>query len=121
LPAINRHFAKESVVAIVESLQSDGDAFAAKTAESLLTKSPTSMKLTFEQLRRGKTLDFDDCMRLEFRMVGRVIKGVDFYEGTRAAVIDKDQSPQWNPARLDEVSAADIAAYFEPLPGGELF
>jgi enoyl-CoA hydratase len=121
LPAINRHFAKSSVPAIIESLQPDGDAFAAKTADSLLTKSPTSMKLTFEQIRRGKTLDFDDCMRQEFRMVNRVIKGVDFYEGTRAAVIDKDQSPKWTPATLDEVSDADIAAYFEPLPDGELF
>ncbi|WP_288900844.1 enoyl-CoA hydratase/isomerase family protein [uncultured Sneathiella sp.] len=121
LPAINRHFARGSVPAIIESLQADSDAFATKTADSLLTKSPTSMKLTFEQLRRGAKLDFDDCMRQEFRMVNRVIKGVDFYEGTRAVVIDKDQSPKWNPARLDEVSDAEIEAYFEPLPDGELF
>ncbi len=121
LPQINRHFSKGSVTAIIDSLQSDDDPWAAKTADSLLTKSPTSMKLTFEQLRRGAKLDFDDCMRMEFRMVARVIKGVDFYEGTRAAVIDKDQSPKWKPARLDEVSEADIAAYFAPLPDGELF
>ena len=60
-------------------------------------------------------------MRLEFRMVGRVIQGVDFYEGTRAVVIDKDQSPKWKPATLEEVSDAEIEAYFAPLPGGELF
>jgi enoyl-CoA hydratase len=121
LPAINRHFAKDSVVAIIESLQAEGDAWCAKTADSLLTKSPTSMKLTYQQLRRGASLEFDDCMRQEFRMVNRVIKGVDFYEGTRAVVIDKDQSPKWTPARLDEVSDAEIEAYFEALPGGELF
>ncbi|MFC4270917.1 enoyl-CoA hydratase/isomerase family protein [Sneathiella chungangensis] len=121
LPAINRHFAKDSVVAIIESLQSEDDALAATAADSLLTKSPTSMKLTYQQLRRGKSLDFDDCMRMEFRMVNRVIQGVDFYEGTRAAVIDKDQSPKWTPATLDEVSDAAIEEYFAPLPDGELF
>jgi enoyl-CoA hydratase len=123
LPAINRHFSKESVPAIIESLQAEGDsdAFAVKTAESLLSKSPTSMKLTYQQLRRGAKLDFDDCMRQEFRMVNRVIAGVDFYEGTRAVVIDKDQSPKWTPATLDEVSDVEIEAYFAPLPDGELF
>ena len=118
---INKHFSKGSVEEIIESLQSDDDPWAEKTAETLLTKSPTSMKLSFEELLRGSMLEFDDCMRMEFRMVGRVIKGVDFYEGTRAAVIDKDQSPKWNPPSLEDVSATDIKAYFAPLPGGELF
>ncbi|MCF8468874.1 MAG: enoyl-CoA hydratase/isomerase family protein [Sneathiella sp.] len=118
---INRHFSKGSVEEIIESLQGDGDPWAEKTAETLLSKSPTSMKLSFEELRRGSKLTFDDCMRMEFRMVNRVIRGVDFYEGTRAAVIDKDQSPVWNPATLQDVSDADIAAYFAVLPDGELF
>ncbi|MAZ01600.1 MAG: enoyl-CoA hydratase [Sneathiella sp.] len=121
LNQIGRHFRQASVAAIVESLRGDPDPWCAKTAEALLSKSPTSMKLTFEQLRRGAKLDFDDCMRLEFRMVNRVIQGVDFYEGTRAVVIDKDQSPKWNPATLEEVSDAEIEAYFAPLPNGELF
>ena len=118
---IDAHFANPSAVAILASLEGDPDPWAQKTAETLRTKSPTSVKLAYQQLRRGAKLDFDDCMRLEFRMVGRVIQGVDFYEGTRAVVIDKDQSPKWKPATLEEVSDAEIEAYFAPLPGGELF
>mgnify|MGYP003655547282 FL=1 len=118
--AIDTHFANPSAEAILASLEGDPDPWAQKTAETLREKSPTSVKLAFLQLRRGAKLDFDDCMRMEFRMVGRVIQGVDFYEGTRAVVIDKDQSPKWNPATLEEVSDAEIEAYFAPLPDGEL-
>jgi enoyl-CoA hydratase len=38
----------------------------------------------------------------------------DFYEGVRAAIIDKDQSPHWQPASVADVSDDDVARYFEP-------
>ena len=69
----------------------------------------------------GKSLSFDDCMRMEFRMVNRVIAGHDFYEGVRATIIDKDGAPHWKPARAcPSVSDADIDAYFAPLGNKEL-
>jgi enoyl-CoA hydratase len=118
---VARHFDKSSVENIIESLEADNDPWAEKALATLSIKSPTSLKISHEQLRRGAALEFDDCMRMEFRMVNRVIAGVDFYEGTRAAVIDKDQSPIWKPATLAEVSDADVAAYFAPLDTGELY
>ena len=33
-------------------------------------------------------------MRTEFRIVSRIAEGHDFYEGVRAALIDKDGEPQ---------------------------
>ena len=53
-------------------------------------------------------------------MVNRVVKGVDFYEGVRALLIDKDQKPVWSPAALEDVSEADIDAYFAALDTGDL-
>jgi enoyl-CoA hydratase len=118
--AIDRHFGHGSVEAIVDSLQNDPSDWAAKTARTIAGKSPTSLKVTFRQLREGAAKDFDDCMRMEWRMVNRIIAGHDFYEGTRAVVIDKDQAPDWRPARLEDVTAADVVAYFAPLPDGDL-
>jgi enoyl-CoA hydratase len=119
-PEIDRIFSNTSVEAILAALDADPSPWAAETAKSMLTKSPTASKLAFRQIRNGKTLDFDNCMRMEFRMVNRVIAGHDFYEGVRATIIDKDGAPKWQPTSLAEVSDADIDVYFVPLGDREL-
>ena len=90
------------------------------TEWDLSSKSPTALKLAFRQIRTGGILPFDDCMRMEWRMVNQVIKGHDFYEGVRAVVIDKDQKPRWQPATLAEVDDMVIEQHFAPRPGDEL-
>lgn len=119
-PAIDRIFSGISVEQIVAALDAEGSDWTRDTAKTIHGKSPTATKLAFRQLRNGKSLDFDDCMRMEFRMVNRVISGHDFYEGVRATIIDKDGAPRWQPARLADVSDADIDAYFAPLGNMEL-
>ena len=54
-------------------------------------------------------------MRTEFRIISRVAHGTNFYEGIRAAVLDKDNAPRWNPPHLAEVSEIMVAAHFMPL------
>jgi enoyl-CoA hydratase len=112
---IDRHFGHDSVEAIMASLDADPSDWAQRTVATLRGKSPTSLKVTFRQLREGRRRDFEDCMRLEYRIVHRIFDGYDFYEGTRAAVIDKDGKPRWRPDALDGVSETDVAAYFAPV------
>lgn len=115
-PALKRLFdGHERFDTFYAALQEDGHDVANDMLRILERMSPTSLKLTFEQMRRGHSLDFDDVMRMEFRMVRRVMQGHDFFEGVRAAIIDKDKSPKWSPASLGEVTDEAIAAYFEPL------
>jgi enoyl-CoA hydratase len=90
-------------------------AFAQATAALIRTKSPTSLKIVLAQMRRGSRLDFTECMRTEFRIVSRVMRGHDFYEGIRAVIVDKDQAPRWQPPTLDAVSAAEVERHFAPL------
>jgi enoyl-CoA hydratase len=117
---IDRTFSGASVEAILSSLDGQGTEWAREAANTIRSKSPTATKLAFRQIRNGKSLGFDDCMRMEFRMVNRVIAGHEFYEGVRATIIDKDGAPHWKPAQLADVSEADIKAYFAPLGSKEL-
>ncbi len=117
---IDAHFANDSVEAILASLDADASDWARDTAKTIRAKSPTATKLAFRQNREGKTKSFDDCMRMEFRMVTRVVAGHDFYEGVRATIIDKDNAPKWVPPSLTQVSDAAIDAYFAPLGADEL-
>lgn len=117
---IDRCFSEGNVEAILAALERQGTAFGRDTAALLRRKSPTSLKVTLRQLREGARLGFEDCMRLEYRLASRFMRAHDFFEGVRAVVIDKDNRPAWRPATLDAVTDGQVAAYFAPLPDGEL-
>lgn len=102
------------------TLRKNDGVFGIDTFETLRRMSPTSMKLTFEQMKRGHDLDFDRVMQMEFRIARRIMGGHDFFEGVRAQIVDRDRTPIWSPAAVDEVSDAEIARYFAPLGEEEL-
>jgi enoyl-CoA hydratase len=117
---IDHAFSAASVEDILDRLDAMASPFGAETAKVLRTKSPTSLKVVFAQIRAGATRSFEDCMRLEFRLTNRFMRGHDFYEGVRAAIIDKDQAPKWSPPDLAGVGASAVEAYFAELPDGDI-
>lgn len=117
---IDEHFAASSVEAILTSLAAKGSDWCLKTAETIRSKSPLSTRVTFDQIRAGRALDFRDCMAMEFRLTNRFMAAPDFYEGVRAVVIEKDQAPKWQPATLADVNDGQVKAYFASLGDAEL-
>jgi enoyl-CoA hydratase len=117
--AIDRAFAKASVLEILGALGDEGD-WGRVTADVLRARSPTSLELTFREMRRGAELAFNDCMKMEYRLTTRLLSGHDFYEGARAAVIDKDQKPRWKPDRLESVNPEEVEHLFDSLGEDEL-
>jgi enoyl-CoA hydratase len=83
-------------------------------------KSPTSLAVAFREINAGQTMSMADCMRMEHRIVNRMLRGHDFYEGIRTVLVDKGARPSWRPATLDEVTAHEIDTYFAEPPGGDL-
>src|SRR4051794_10295033 len=124
--AIDRCFAGETVEAILAALEQEAAAggadseWAAETRAALLTKSPTSLKITLRQLIVGDDFDIEGALALEYRLTQHVMAGHDFYEGVRAVLIDKDQQPRWDPPTLALVDQEMVEAYFAPLGEGEL-
>jgi len=108
-------FNQESVEAVFDALQKESDSWAEAVLEKLKKRSPLSLKLTFAQLQKGAQLSFDECMRMEYRIVNRILEGHDFYEGVRAQVVDKDRKPHWQPSELHKVEMEAINAFFQPL------
>jgi enoyl-CoA hydratase len=124
-PAIDRCFAGDSVEGILTALVTEaaGGAhagWAAETRAGLLTKSPTSLKVTLRQLTIGRDYDLDQALRLEYRLTQHMMAGHDFYEGVRVVLIDKDQSPRWRPASLAEIGDEMVEKYFAPIGNREL-
>ena len=114
-PAIERLFAGDRVEDILSHLDAAGDDWSKAAAATIRAKSPTSLKIALAQLRRGADWSFEDCMRAEFRIVSRIVHGHDFYEGVRAAIVDKDNAPQWRPESLAAVDDATVERHFAPL------
>lgn len=116
---IDRAFAGASVEAILDALSREGE-WGEKTATHLATLSPTSLKVTYRAMREGKSLDFDACMRMEYRLASHLVESHDFGEGVRALLIDKHQKPRWHPPHLGDIRDADIARIFASLGSHEL-
>jgi enoyl-CoA hydratase len=114
---INRHFASDRLEDILASLEGDESDWAMKELATLRTKSPQTCKVALRQLAESlKLTDFADNMAMEYRIASRVLVRPDFAEGVRAVIVDKDNSPKWDPATAEGVTDALIDAIFAPLP-----
>ncbi len=120
--AIDEHFAHDSVLKIVESLEAENAAarteWARQTAKLLRARSPLMLEVTRRQLEIGRTRSLADCFRMELGMVRHCVDHGDFREGIRALIIDKDNTPHWSPNRLEDVAADQVEAFFrDPWSG----
>ncbi len=125
-PTIDRCFAGDTIEAILAALAAEAAAggadagWAAQTRAGLLKKSPTSLKVTLRQLIVGRDYDVEQALQLEYRLTQHFMAAHDFYEGVRAVLIDKDQSPRWQPASLAAIDDGMVEGYFTSLGDCEL-
>ena len=95
---IDKTMAGNRVPEILAALAAETSEFAADTARIIGERSPVSLALTLRLLRRGRaSASLQECLDREYFAALQILKGHDFYEGVRAAVIDKDRKPRWNP------------------------
>ena len=117
---INRLFASDRYEDILAALEADGGEWAEKELAALHSKSPQTCKVALRQLKEGAVMhDFAAEMAQEYAIGSRVVQMHDFIEGVRALIIDKDNSPKWNPPTPEGVTDDWIDAIFAPLPENE--
>lgn len=113
-------FCAETVEEILQGLQEvadEGREVAQKALNAMQRHSPLGMKVTLEAIRRARDLDLAQTLAQDLRTTMNAVAGTEMAEGIRAQLIDKDRSPQWNPSRLEDVSDAQVEAFFEPVEG----
>ena len=128
-PEIDTYFAQGSAANMIAALDASGSAWAQATAATLRTRSPLMMEVTLELVRRARHMTLAQDLRLErdivrhcfnTRHLNRFMAESETTEGIRALVIDKDNAPKWNPARVEDVSPEMVLPFFEsPWPAAE--
>ena len=119
--AIDRCYGFKTIEAILEALKSESQSTAAdampewakSTLETIMTRSPTSLKVTLQQLRLGREWDIHETFMREHKMAMRFMSQPDFVEGVTARLMDPRREPRWKPGRLEDVADRDIASFFE--------
>lgn len=118
---IDAAYSADDVNEIVRRLRSEASPQAHEAADQLLAKSPIALTVTLRSLRRAaRSCSLEETLNSEYRVSSASLRSHDLIEGIRAQVIDKDRNPKWLPASIDDVSAADIEAYFAPVGDREL-
>jgi len=127
--SIDRVFGLPTVPEIAQALASEaaaGDAWAAQTLAALRQRSPMMLHVVLAQIRRARSMSLAQDLRMERDMVrhcfhtehlARSGAASETVEGIRALAVDKDHSPKWNPARIEDVTPEMVEPFFEsPWP-----
>jgi 3-hydroxyisobutyryl-CoA hydrolase len=125
--AIDRCFKYNTIEEILNALRSESKSrsrgpikdWARRTSETILTRSPTSLKVTLRQLRAGRDWTIGQTFINEHIIASRFMGHPDFVEGVSARLIKPLRSPKWNPAKLEAVKTEDVDAFFQQKEGVE--
>ena len=120
LAHITRLFASDRLEEVLAALEEDDSDWAKQELATLRSKSPLSCKVSLRLMAEGaRRSSFAEEMRAEYALAGRIVRTHDFREGVRALLIDKDNSPHWDPPTPEGVDGEMLDILFAPLPPGE--
>lgn len=109
---IDECYGGDSVLEIIGRLSAHADPEANSAAALIGTMSPTSLAVTLAALRRAATLDIAAVLAQDLVLTGHFVRVHDLVEGIRAALIDKDRTPHWDPPTLAAVTPDAVEAFF---------
>lgn len=119
---IDALFAADTLEGILAALSAEAQAetstskWAGKEHKAVSSKCPTSSKVALRLFAgHAQMADFAEEMALEYRLACAMIARHDFIEGVRAVLVDKDQSPQWQPETPAQATLEMLDNIFQPI------
>ncbi|GAA5107025.1 enoyl-CoA hydratase/isomerase family protein [Bartonella jaculi] len=111
----------EECMALLYKKSNEGILFAKECYNVLQSRSPTSLRVIWKQMKQSPSQTLEECMKVENRIAYHMLNSHDFREGVRAILIDKDKTPKWQPDKLSDITDEMIDAYFQPIERELLF
>lgn len=121
-PEVEAAFGLPTVPDIVAALEGMDLETTRSIVTTLRQRSPLMLHVVLEQVRRARTMPLADALRMERDMVthcfdtrhlGRSGRSSETVEGIRALAVDKDFKPRWNPPRIEDITPAMVAPFFD--------
>ena len=98
---------------VIAALESHADSRARAAAALIRARSPLSVAVTLEAMRRVPTMTgVADVLAQDRVLADHMIGSPDFIEGVRAQLVDKDRTPRWSHDRIEDVTRAEVLACF---------
>lgn len=110
---IDACFVGDDAAAIIERLRARPEREAGEAADLLEHRSPLSVAVTLEALRRAAHLSLDEVLTQDLALGAGFLDGSDFAEGVRAQLVDKDRRPRWQHAHVSQVPRERVLAMFD--------
>lgn len=112
---IDECFTGDDPVAIVRRLEEHGEQRAREAAATIRAKSPWSVAVALEQVRRAARMsDVGEVLAQDLVLATNFVGDSDFVEGVRAQLVDKDRTPRWRHGRLEDVDPELVRSMFQP-------
>ncbi|HET7723557.1 MAG TPA: enoyl-CoA hydratase/isomerase family protein, partial [Propionibacteriaceae bacterium] len=104
-------FSASSVAEILERLDGDWDTPEPSACAAVLrSRCPLSVAVTWEALQRAREMtSVEQVLAQDLTLATYLVHHADFAEGVRAQLVDKDRTPRWSHARLEDVTPAEVA------------
>ncbi len=126
LSKVSQYFNQDTALAIVHALAGSPNAWEQAAATTLRKRSPLMLEVTLQLIRRARSMNLADDLRIERDLVRHCFHtkhlqrsgaSSETVEGIRALAVDKDHSPKWSPAKLEDITPEMIAPFFvSPWP-----
>lgn len=98
----------------IVALKDTPDAFLINAAQTLEKGCTSTAWIIWEQLRRLGHRSVSEVLQMDYIVSLNCCRFNDFTEGVRAVLIDRDQKPNWQWKRIEDVPFDIIEQHFQP-------
>ena len=108
ISSINKHFSKNSLEEIIESLKNDDTDFSKLTLDKINSSSPLSLVIIYKKYFAGKNWSREQTYPIDLKILNYCVENGDACEGIRTTLIDKNDIPKFKHSSVKDIDLNKI-------------